>query len=53
VQIVDYGGGLSIVPLSDDPIESLHGLLAGGPSLTGDLLAERQKEKEKEDGRLA
>lgn len=51
VRVVDYGGGLSIVPLPDDPVASLRGLLADGPSLTADLLAERKREKEKEEAR--
>jgi AbrB family looped-hinge helix DNA binding protein len=52
VQIVDYGAGLSIVPLPDNPVDALQGLLARGPSLTADLLAERRKEREKEERRL-
>lgn len=52
VQIVDYGGGLSIVPLPEDPVAALRGMFAGGPSLTADLLTERQKEKEKEESRI-
>lgn len=51
VRVVDYGGGLSIVPLPDDPVAALRGLLADGPSLTADLLAERKREKEKEEAR--
>jgi AbrB family looped-hinge helix DNA binding protein len=43
VQIIDYGGGLSIVPLLDDPIAALRGMFAEGPSLTVDLLTERQR----------
>ena len=49
VQIVDYGGYLSIVPLADDPIEALHGMLADGPSLIDDLLAEHKSDLEKEE----
>ncbi len=53
VRIVDYGGTLSIVPLPEDPISALRGLLAAEPSLTKDLLTERQKEKANEENRVA
>jgi AbrB family looped-hinge helix DNA binding protein len=50
VQILDYGEILAIVPLPDDPIEALHGMFEGGPSLTKELLAERERERAKEEG---
>ena len=49
VQVVDYGGIVAIVPLPEDPIEALHGMLQGGPSLTEDLLAERERERAAEE----
>ena len=49
VQIVDYGGGLSIVPTPEDPIAALYGMLADGPSLTADLAAERDEELAREE----
>jgi AbrB family looped-hinge helix DNA binding protein len=49
VQVLDYGEILAIVPLPDDPIEALHGMFEGGPSLTGELLAERQLERAREE----
>ena len=49
VQIVDYGEMLAIVPLPDDPVEVLHGMFAGGPSLTEELIAEREKERMREE----
>ncbi len=49
VQVLDYGQLLAIVPLPDDPIEALHGMFEGGHSLTGDLLAEREQERARED----
>lgn len=52
VRIVDYGGTLSIIPLPKDPISALRGLLPMEPSLTADLLTERQKEKTGEERRL-
>jgi len=53
VRLIDYGGGLSVIPLPENPISALRGLLAAEPSLTDDLLAERQKEKVDEENRLA
>ena len=49
VQVVDYGGIVAIVPLPEDPVEALHGMLQGGPSLTEDLLAERERERAAEE----
>jgi AbrB family looped-hinge helix DNA binding protein len=48
VQVLDYGQILAIVPLPDDPIEALHGMFEGGPSLTRELLAEREMERVRE-----
>lgn len=49
VQVVDYGEVLALVPLPDDPVEALHGMLEAGPSLTADLLAERAREQVREE----
>jgi AbrB family looped-hinge helix DNA binding protein len=49
VQVLDYGEILAIVPLPDDPIEALHGMFEGGPSLTGELLAERELQRAREE----
>ena len=49
VQIVDYGDGLSLVPVPDDPVAALRGMFAEGPSLTADLLAERQQTRKQAD----
>jgi len=48
VSIVDYGGVLSIVPVSEDPIHTARGILAGEPSLTDALLEERRKDRRRE-----
>ncbi len=45
VQIVECGRVLALVPLPDDPVEALHGMLAGGPRLTDDLMAEHARER--------
>lgn len=50
VQVVDYGDALALVPLPDDPVEALHGMLKGGASLTAELLAERARERAQEEG---
>lgn len=44
MQIIDYGGVLSLVPLDADPIEHAVGMLAGKPSLVKALLAEHKEE---------
>ena len=49
VQVVDYGHVLALVPLPDDPVEALHGMLEGGPSLTEDLLIERARDRAREE----
>jgi AbrB family looped-hinge helix DNA binding protein len=49
VQVMDYGDLLALVPLPEDPVEALHGMLEGGPSLTADLLAERARERAREE----
>jgi AbrB family looped-hinge helix DNA binding protein len=51
VQVVDYGDVLALIPLPDDPVEALHGMLEGGPSLTADLMEERARERVREEGR--
>jgi AbrB family looped-hinge helix DNA binding protein len=51
VQVVDHGGVLAVVPLPAGPVEALHGMLAGGPSLTKNLLAERARERAREGSR--
>jgi AbrB family looped-hinge helix DNA binding protein len=51
LQVVDYGHVLALVPLPDDPVDALHGMLEGGPPLTADLLAERARERVREEAR--
>ena len=51
VVIVDYGGVLSIIPAMRNPIKQGRGLLKNFPSLTADLLRERQEERKREEAR--
>ena len=51
VKIVDYGGGMSLVPVLADPIRDARGLLKGRGSLTKALLRGRAAERKREDGR--
>ncbi len=45
VHVVDYGGVVSLVPASADPVEHAAAMLKDGPSLTGALLEEHRKER--------
>ena len=45
VQIVDYGGVLSLIPSLDNPIDEVKGLLKGDTSPTQALLEEHRKEQ--------
>jgi AbrB family looped-hinge helix DNA binding protein len=49
VQVVEYDHALTLVPLTTDPVDTLHGMLKDGPSLTDDLLAERAGERAREE----
>jgi AbrB family looped-hinge helix DNA binding protein len=51
VVIVDYGGVLSILPASKNPIKQGRGLLKDTPSLTEDLLKERAEERAREEAK--
>ena len=44
VHFVEYGDILALVPLLEDPITALWGMLEEGPSLTTDLLEVRAQE---------
>jgi AbrB family looped-hinge helix DNA binding protein len=52
LQVVDYGGVLSIIPAMRDPIKQGRGLLKDIPSLTEDLLKEHAEELAREDARI-
>ena len=44
VHIIDYGGRITIIPVSDNPIKASHGLLKDGSSLTEALLESRRED---------
>jgi len=48
VHVVDYGGVLSLIPTSEDPLEVAAGMFKGETSLTQALLEERKKELARE-----
>jgi AbrB family looped-hinge helix DNA binding protein len=45
VNIIDYGGVISIIPVAKDAISESEGFFQGGPSLTKALIIERKKDK--------
>ena len=47
VHIIDYGGVISIVPASADPIKNSSGMLKGKTSLVQELLKSRRKDAER------
>ena len=52
LEIFDAEGRIILFPSMKDPIEEACGMLAEGPSLAQDLLDERAKELEREEGKL-
>jgi len=42
LQILDYGGVIHLIPPVDDPVQAACGILPPKPSLTKQLLRERQ-----------
>ena len=51
VQVIDYGGVLSLVPRLADPVRQAAGMLKGRKSLTRALLAEHRAEERREKAR--
>ncbi|MCL5072793.1 MAG: AbrB/MazE/SpoVT family DNA-binding domain-containing protein [Actinobacteria bacterium] len=49
VNIVEYGGVISIIPIPRDVIKETEGLFKGSSSLTEALLKEREKDKKFEN----
>lgn len=48
LQVVDYGGVLSIVPAFKNPIRNGAGMLKGGASLTAAIVEEHARERDDE-----
>lgn len=48
VRFVEYGNVVCIVPVVADPVAAAWGMLPAEPSLTAELLAERQRDKLRE-----
>ena len=46
VHIIDYGGVISIVPASEDPIKNSFGILKGKTSLVKELIKSRRQDAE-------
>jgi AbrB family looped-hinge helix DNA binding protein len=46
VHIIDYGGVISIVPVSKSPIQNSHGILKGKDSLVNELIKSRRRDAE-------
>ncbi len=49
VAFIDYRGTLYLFPIPDDPIKAMYGMFAGGPSMTEELLAERERDLAREE----
>ena len=45
VNVIDYGGVISIIPASKDIVEDSAGILKGKTSLTKALITEREKDR--------
>lgn len=48
LHVVDYGGVLSIIPISEDPIKTGAGMLKDTDSLTEAIVEEHRQERESE-----
>ena len=51
MEVVDYGGVLSLVPSLPNPVRDAQGMLKGGTALTRALVRERGKEKASEQSK--
>jgi AbrB family looped-hinge helix DNA binding protein len=47
VHFIDYGGVMTIVPVSEKPVDETAGILKGKTSLTRSLLKSREKDASK------
>ncbi len=51
--VIASDGKIVLTPLGRDPVEELRGILAGGPSLTQELLKEHALDLEREERKFA
>ena len=52
--VVDMAGTIYLVPVSENPIKDLRGLLSGTPGLSSEeFLAERRRERDREEEKHA
>jgi AbrB family looped-hinge helix DNA binding protein len=51
VAFVDDVDSVTLVPIPNDPVTALRGMLCGGPALTEELLADRERDRKREDSR--
>jgi hypothetical protein len=47
VHVIDYGGVISIVPASEDPIRHSFGMLKGKSSLNKELMTSRKQDADR------
>ena len=52
VVVVDFGDGVTLVPVPDNPIEAFVGMFRDGPSLVDALLEERRRDIELEEAKF-
>jgi AbrB family looped-hinge helix DNA binding protein len=52
VVVEEVNNHILVVPIPEDPIKALRGILKGGPSLTKQLLADRREEERNEAQRI-
>ncbi len=52
VQVIDYGGKIWIVPLSENPVKAMYGMLKGSKLTTERLLEEKRAELEREEAKI-
>ncbi len=52
IEVTETEGKIVLTPQAGDPVDELYGRLAGGESLTAALLADRAKEREREQAEI-
>lgn len=52
VRIIDYAGKIWIVPVSENPVKAMYGMLKGSRLTTDLFLKEKREELEKEEAKL-